>query len=74
MLEANGYDFAGGAFTSPVDGFPVSSKLVGQILNVGPGLRLDLCSRVDFGVGSAFPVTKDRLAEELVRVEMRWRF
>jgi hypothetical protein len=74
MLELNGYDLAGGAYTSPLDGLPVSSKLVSEIVNVGPGLRLDICSRVDFGVGSAIAVTKDRMAQELARVEFRWRF
>jgi hypothetical protein len=73
-LEANGFDLAGGAFTSPIDGLPRSSKEINQILNVGPGLRLDICNRVDFGVGSAIAVTKDRMSENLARVELRWRF
>jgi hypothetical protein len=35
---------------------------------------LVICDRVDFGAGTAFAVTGDRWAEELVRVEFRWRY
>ncbi len=41
---------------------------------VGPGLRLSICDKVDFGVGVLFAVTTDNFAERLFRTELRWRF
>jgi hypothetical protein len=73
-FEAGGYEFTGGNFTDPVTLLPVHSTSVGSIFNVGPGLRLAICDKIDFGVGTAFAVTNDHLAEDLVRAEFRMRF
>jgi hypothetical protein len=73
-LEAGGYEFASGEFTDPVTLLPVHARGVGSIFNVGPGLRLHLCDKIDFGAGTAFAITDNHLAEELVRAEFRIRF
>lgn len=72
--ELGGYDIAGGAYTAPITGLPLSAKDVGQIVNVGPGIRLVVCNKIDIGIGSQFAITKDRMASSLERVEFRWRF
>jgi hypothetical protein len=72
--ELGGYDIAGGAYTAPVTGLPLSAKDVGQIVNVGPGIRLVVCNKIDIGIGSQFAITRDRMASSLERVEFRWRF
>ncbi|HTU21206.1 MAG TPA: hypothetical protein VMG10_24345, partial [Gemmataceae bacterium] len=72
--ELGGYEIAGGAYTSPLTGLPLSAKDVGSIVNAGPGLRLVFCNKIDFGVGSYFAITKDRMAAALGVFEFRWRF
>jgi hypothetical protein len=72
--ELGGYDFAGGAYTSPVTGLPVSSKDVTSIVNAGPGLRVVICNKIDIGAGGAFAISRDRFAAALGRIEFRWRF
>jgi hypothetical protein len=74
VAELNGYEITGGAFTDPVTGALRSAKDVGDILNLGAGIRLVICDKIDFGVGSAFAVTTDSLGDEWVRAEFRWRF
>ena len=41
---------------------------------VGPGLRMDVCSRVDAGVGTMFSLTDNIYESQAVRVEFRWRY
>jgi hypothetical protein len=72
--ELGGYEIAGGAYTSPVNGLPMSAKDVGSIVQIGPGLRLVICNKIDIGAGSQFAVTKDRMAAGLANVQFRWRF
>ena len=72
--ELSGYEIAGGAYTSPLTGLPLSAKDVGSIVNVGPGLRLVFCNKIDIGAGSAFAITTNRMAAAQARVEFRWRF
>jgi hypothetical protein len=72
--ELGGYEFAGGAYTSPVTGLPMSAKDVTNIVNVGPGLRLVICNKIDIGAGSQFAISKDRFAAAMARIEFRWRF
>jgi hypothetical protein len=73
-VELNGYEIMGGAFTDPFTGQPRSAKDVGDILSVGPGIRLIFCDKIDVGLGSAFKVTADSMGEEFLRAEFRWRF
>jgi hypothetical protein len=72
--ELGGYEIAGGAFTSPVTGLPVSAKDVGNIVQAGPGLRLVVCNKIDIGCGSQFALTPDRMAAGLAHLQFRWRF
>jgi hypothetical protein len=53
---------------------PVPVSATTGMFSLGPGVRLFFCDNVDLGVGSAFSVTGDHWAEELIRVEFRWRF
>jgi hypothetical protein len=71
--EVNGYEIVGGAFTDTT-GLLLSARDIGNIVSIGPGLRLSVCNKIDFGVGSAFAVTGDRMAGQLIRAEFRWRF
>jgi hypothetical protein len=45
-----------------------------QIFSAGPGVRLFICDKIDFGIGTQFALTSDHWEEELVRAEFRWRF
>jgi hypothetical protein len=40
----------------------------------GFGLRLNICDKIDFGVGAMFHLLGERWDEEHVRAEFRWRF
>jgi hypothetical protein len=73
-FEASGYEFTSGEFTDPLTLVPLHSTSVGSIFNIGPGIRLDVCDKIDFGVGTSFAITNDHLAEDLVRAEFRVRF
>lgn len=43
-------------------------------LSLGPGIRVSICDKVDFGVGTAFSLTSDNFADELIRSEFRFRY
>jgi hypothetical protein len=84
-LEANGYNFLNGDYTIPTPGpFPNigavpatvrgRAESVGNIFSIGPGVRLNICNKIDFGVGSAFAVTNDSIGDVSVRADFRWRF
>jgi hypothetical protein len=71
--EFNGWSFQDGAYTDPVAG--AFQKASGDTyISIGPGLRLVICDKVDFGVGAAFSVTNHHFADQLYRTEFRWRF
>jgi hypothetical protein len=72
--EAGHYSIEGGAYTSPITGLPLSAKDVTNIFNLGPGIRLSICNKFDFGAGSYINVSRDRMAEFLGRLEIRYRF
>jgi hypothetical protein len=78
--ELNGWEFCGGQFTGPgnttaanVD-LAVSGSPAADVLNMGPGLRLVLCDKVDFGVAGYFNVTSGSIANEFFQFDFRWRF
>lgn len=70
-LELNDWSIFNGKQTDPVLG-TVNAK--GNLASAGPGLRLVLCDKLDFGVGSQFAFTNQRWADEMIRVDFRWRF
>jgi hypothetical protein len=65
-------------FLVPAPGGGLAALAVGSrdtgIFSAGPGLRLVICDKIDFGVGSAFAVTGSHFDDQLVRAEFRWRF
>ncbi len=71
-FEANGWSFQDGTYTDP-QGI-VHSATGDTYISAGPGVRVVVCDRLDFGVGSAFAVTKDHWGEQSIRSEFRWRF
>jgi hypothetical protein len=72
-LEFNGYSFQAGSFTDPTLG-PFQKSSDDAYLSVGPGLRLDVCKKIDFGVAAAFTVGEHHGPQQLYRMEFRWRF
>jgi len=80
VAELNGYELLGGAYSDPavLDGnghpIPLSAKTIGSIINFGPGVRLVICDKIDFGVGTAFNITSNSMGDEMLRVQFRWRF
>jgi hypothetical protein len=73
-LEAGVWDISGGAYTSPLTGLPLEAKHISDIVNLGPGLRLSICNKIDIGGACLFAATRDRMSQEFGRVEFRWRF
>jgi hypothetical protein len=77
-FEMNNYTFFQGAFTSPnivIGGVaPAAISATTGMFSAGPGLRMVICNYIDFGVGTAFSLTGDHLAQQLIRTELRWRF
>jgi len=71
-MEFNEWSIINGNFTDPGTGNPVRAR--DTIFSLGPGARFVICDRIDLGAGTAFAVTGDHWAEELVRAEFRWRF
>jgi hypothetical protein len=72
-IESMGWTFNSGGATDPVTGALLPSKGV-TYFSVGPGLRLAVCDKVDFGFGVQFAITNDHFANQLYRTELRWRF
>jgi hypothetical protein len=80
-IEANEWSVLGGNYTAEwviTDAKGVNNAVAlsgtATIASAGPGIRLNVCDRIDFGVGTAFSFTGARWAEELIRSEFRWRF
>ncbi|MBI3823699.1 MAG: transporter [Planctomycetes bacterium] len=72
-FEVNTWSFQDGAYTDPTLG--AFQKSSGETyVSLGPGLRLFVCDRVDFGVGSAFAVTRHHFAQTVVSSVFRVRF
>lgn len=73
VAEVNGWSFQDGAYSDPVLGVlqPASNA---TYLSGGLGLRMVVCEKLDFGIGSAFALTSDHWAEQLFRSELRVRF
>ena len=71
-LELNGWTIQHGRLTDPVFG---AERASGEtILTAGPGLRLFVCDKIDFGIGTAFSLTSTRWTEQTYRSEFRIRF
>ena len=71
-FEISTWSFQDGAYTDPVLGTRRASA--DTYVSMGPGLRLFVRDRIDFGVGAVLSLTEDHFAETLIRSEFRWRF
>src|SRR5262249_39493604 len=65
--EFNGWSVLDGSYTLPVvdaAGAPsgVEVKARGALASAGPGIRIVICDRIDFGVGTAFSLLSDKWA------------
>jgi hypothetical protein len=71
-FEMNGWSFQDGLYTDPVLG---PQKASGDTyISLGPGLRVFICDKCDFGIGTAFAVTAGHFADQVYRSEFRLRF
>jgi len=70
-LELNEWTFINGYYTA-LAAFRTPAQ--GSIVSAGPGVRMFVCNKLDFGVGTAFSCTGSRWAEEMIRVDFRLRF
>jgi hypothetical protein len=69
-LEMSGWAFQDGAYTNPFLGPQPSHH--SAYVNLGPGLRMSVCKRIDFGTNVSFPVEGDgHWASTWVRSEFR---
>jgi hypothetical protein len=76
-LECINYNIIGGNFTSAdlvSGGKAVFVSGTASMFSAGPGIRVDVCKRLDFGAGVLFNTTGARFANEDVRAEIRLRF
>jgi hypothetical protein len=71
-LELNGWVVLNGTQSDPDTLQPVTAGP--DLTSAGPGLRIVVCDRIDFGLGSQFALSTQRWAEELIRFDFRWRF
>lgn len=75
--EFNHYQVCNGAYTADdilVGGAPVAVDAQATMFTAGPGLRLFICEKIDIGCAGAFAFTPSHFADQLVRVDFRWRF
>ncbi len=71
--EFNGWSFQDGAYTDPfLGGLQKSSGYT--YADLGCGLRLFICDRVDFGCGYARAISGQHFARDFFRFEFRVRF
>jgi hypothetical protein len=71
-FETNGWSFQHGLYTDPVLGPQKSSG--GTYFNLGAGLRVFVCDKIDFGIAFSQAVTNPHWADQLYRAEFRWRY
>jgi hypothetical protein len=72
-MEFNGWSFQNGSYTDPILGANLGASGT-TYFSIGPGARLVVCDKFDFGVGTAFSVTAKHWASTVIRSEIRWRF
>lgn len=74
VAELGGYEICGGSYTDPLTGRLLPARDVGHVLNAGPGIRVNICDKIDFGVGTQFAITNDNFGEQQFHFDFRWRF
>lgn len=71
-LEANSWSFQDGTYTTP--SLDVVQSSGETYVSAGPGVRVVVCDKIDFGIGTAFSLTDQHWGEQTLRSEFRWRF
>jgi hypothetical protein len=71
-IETSGWTFTSGSFTDANGVVRPANDTT--YFNLGPGLRLAFCDKLDIGFGVQFAVTGNHFAQQLYRTELRWRF
>jgi hypothetical protein len=77
-LEGSAWGFMNGDYTNTdaLDGLnnPFASRADSTILAAGSGLRLNICDKIDFGLAMQFWFSRERIADQELKAEFRWRF
>jgi hypothetical protein len=83
-FEISDWSFLDGAYTNtnslvpdPNNGnvlTPFAVRANSTMWAAGPGLRLNICNKIDFGVAMRYWLTSERIASQEYTAEMRWRF
>lgn len=73
VCELNGLMFLNGSYTDPVLG-PNQPASGMTYVSLGPGMRLNICDKCDFGVGTSIALTDPRFATAVIRTEFRYRY
>jgi hypothetical protein len=68
VFEANCWSFQDGLYTTPFGPKNASNQ---TYANLGPGLRMSICNRIDFGVAASWAVSSGSWANPWVRTEIR---
>ena len=68
-FEMDGWSFQDGLYTNPVTGPTKASNET--YFNIGPGLRMSICDRIDFGMAATWPVSFHYWANPSLRFEFR---
>jgi hypothetical protein len=71
-FEANCISFQAGKYHDETGALLNSSG--STYASIGPGIRYQLCERMDLGFAAQFAVSKDHYADQLYRTEFRWRY
>jgi hypothetical protein len=71
--EVLGLAFQDGLYTDPILG-PNQRAAGRHYVSAGGGMRLVFCDKMDFGAATLFALGNQHFAEELLRVEFRYRY
>lgn len=71
--ELQSWSFQDGAYTDPILG-PYQGSSGTTYASFGPGLRLFVCDRIDFGVASQYALSHSQFWGQYYSTEFRWRF
>ena len=76
MLEMDGWAFESGGYTNPLKSgkSPIHSGGGVPYFNIGPGLRLSICDKIDVGGTITWATTKNHWADPWFRFEVRFLF
>ena len=73
-VEVNEWSVQDGFFTEQAGNVNLGLPARNDFVSAGPGVRLILCDKVDFGIGSQFAITDQHFAGQQLRAEFRLRY